>query len=184
MEMPKDKLSRCKFAHLDGFPTKVENIKFSCTRNGIMNDQVIHGITAEQCEACEHFRSKFIEYPITINGIDIDHDTSSLRASDIGKIVRVRPCAEECSGKTYIGIFLGDLPHNPLISLDEKSGMLKIRPMMNPAMYVPDLKKIIYGYESWWKIVENDQELDKDITDETIHNQWYVQLAKALNKKE
>jgi hypothetical protein len=28
------------------------------------------------------------------------------------------------------------------------------------------------------------EDLDKEITDELIQSQWYVQLAKALNKKE
>lgn len=181
MEMPKDKLSRCRHAHLDGFPMKPEDIKFYCTRNGIMDDQIIHGINAEQCEQCEHFHSKFIEYPITINGIDIDQDTSSLRKTDIGKFAKVRPCEKECENKTYVGIFLGDLPHAPYISLDEKSGMLKIRPMMNPAIYVPDLKKIVYGYESWWCIIEDEKDLDKEITDDLINNQWYVKAMKAMS---
>lgn len=184
MELPKDKQSRCRYSLLIGFPTKVEDIKFGCKRNGIRDDQIIHNITKSGCEECPYFKSKYIEYPITINEIEVDHDISSMRAKDIGKTAIVRPCAEEYKNKTYVGVFLGDLPHDPLISLDEERSVLKIRPMMNPAILVPELNKIIFGYESWWKIVENEEDLKQEITDEMIQNQWYVRAMKAMTKSE
>ena len=53
----------------------------------------------------------------------------------------------------------------------------------NPAIYVFDLQRIIFGAESWWSIIENQEEL-KDITDDDINNQWYVKALKAMHKDE
>jgi len=36
--------------------------------------------------------------------------------------------------------------------------------MYNPAIYIPKIGKVIYGMESWWKVINNKEEL-KDITD-------------------
>ena len=53
----------------------------------------------------------------------------------------------------------------------------------NPAIYVFDLQRIIFGAESWWGIIENPEEL-KDITDDDINNIWYVKALKAMYKEE
>ena len=53
--------------------------------------------------------------------------------------------------------------------------------MTNPAIFVPELKKIIYGYESWWGAITNKDDLsDLNISDEDIENTWYVQLLKSM----
>jgi hypothetical protein len=179
-EYYKIKRNRCRHAHADLKGLSCQGLSYYCTRCGFANDKVIHGITEEQCETCEFFKSKFIEYPLTINGIDVKTDDCSLRQSDIGKLAKIRPCAEEYQNKTYIGIFLGDLPHAPHISHNEKTGVLTIIPMMNPAIFVPELRKIIYGCESWWQIIQEGEDISKDITDELIQNQWYVRVAKEM----
>lgn len=179
-EYYKIKRNRCRHAHADLKGLSCQELSYYCTRCGFANDKVIHGITEEQCETCEFFKSKFIEYPLTINGIDVKTDDYSLRQSDIGKLAKIRPCAEEYQNKTYIGIFLGDLPHSPHISHNEKTGMLTIIPMMNPAIFVPELRKIVYGCESWWQIIQEGEDISKDITDELIQNQWYVRVAKEM----
>ena len=178
-EFYKEKRNRCRFSHMN-FAGFGKDISHFCTKNGHKDSEIIKDITKEQCESCEFFKSKFIEYPLTISGIDIDDDLRSLRQSDIGKLATVRPCGEEYNDKTYVGIFLGDLPHAPHISHDERTGKLKIIPMMNPAIFVPELKKIIYGCESWWSLIEKPEDMDREITDELIQSQWYVQLAKAM----
>lgn len=53
----------------------------------------------------------------------------------------------------------------------------------NPAIYVFDLQRIIFGAESWWSIIENPEEL-KDITDDDINSQWYVKALKAMHNEE
>jgi hypothetical protein len=51
--------------------------------------------------------------------------------------------------------------------------------MNNPAIFVFDLKKIVYGAESWWGMVESEDDL-RDITDSTIDNVWYVKAMKEM----
>jgi len=55
--------------------------------------------------------------------------------------------------------------------------------MYNPAIYIPKIGKVIYGMESWWKVINNKEEL-KDITDNDINNVWYVQALKILGDKD
>ena len=172
--------NRCKLAQADlskGIFAK--EIKYNCIRNGIKDDDLIKDISEEQCENCPHFKSKFIEYPITVSSIDVKIDDTSLRKNDIGKLVRIRPCGDEYENKTYIGFFLGDLPQSPLISHDPRDNVLHIRPLMNPAIFVPDLKKVVYGCESWWSIIEDEKDLEREITDEVINGQWYVKALKG-----
>ena len=176
-EYYKIKRNRCKFSQPD---LRDGEIKYSCLRNGMADDKVIHNVSEECCDACPHFSSKFIEYPISVTSIDVKHDISSLRKNDIGKLVRIRPCAEEHENKTYLGIFIGDLPQAPHISHNPTTGVLTIRPMMNPAFFVPKLKKVIFGCESWWSFVNAEDDLQKDITDELISDQWYVKALKAM----
>jgi hypothetical protein len=51
----------------------------------------------------------------------------------------------------------------------------------NPAIYVPELRKIIFGCGSWWSEIESPDEI-KDITDDDIENCWYVRLAKMMQE--
>ncbi len=53
----------------------------------------------------------------------------------------------------------------------------------NPAIFVFDLKKVIYGYESWWGEIKSEEDFRK-ITDLDINNLWYVKALKELLKKE
>jgi hypothetical protein len=166
-------------------PLNAKKITSYCKRNGINDSDLIHDITAEQCESCPHFKSKFIEYPITVTEIDVkEFDGKLLYHENVGKLAKVRPCGEEYGGKTYLGIFLGDIPHSPHISHNPETGMLQIRAYCNPAIFVPNLNKIVWGMESWWSVVENENDLDKEITDELIQNQWYVRVAKLMGGKD
>lgn len=135
----------------------------------------------EQCEQCEHYKSKYIEYPITVDKIETKKfDMTGLH--ETGSLVRISPCGKEYEGKTYLGIYLGDLPHSPYISYTDETRVLNVSAMTNPAIYVFELKKIIFGFESWWQTIDSVDDL-KDITDADIENQWYVKLAKAMWSK-
>lgn len=99
----------------------------------------------------------------------------------IGKPVAVRPCGKEYEGKTYFGIYLGDFPlsFSWQIKSDDPKKML-VKPCFgNPAIFVPAIRKTIFGCESWWHEIENEEAL-KQITDEDINGTWYVQLMKNL----
>lgn len=77
-----------------------------------------------------------------------------------GKMIRYESAKKESvspvknyNEKTYIGIYIGDLPIQILTSYKESTGQLINSTMNNPAIFVPELKKIIYGCESWWKTI-------------------------------
>lgn len=177
------KQSRCRHHMYDWDPhdpLNAKKITSKCVRNGLGN--VEHNITKEQCENCPHFRSKFIEYPISVTEIKVEEfDGKLLYHEDVGKLAKVRPCGEEYGDKTYLGIFLGDIPCSPHISHNRETGVLNIRAHCNPAIFVPELKKVVFGMESWWSIVQSEKDLDKEITDEVINNQWYVRMLKAMD---
>lgn len=49
----------------------------------------------------------------------------------------------------------------------------------NPAIWVPDQNRIVWGMGSWWGIIEKEEDLKK-ITNQDIENVWYVKALKAL----
>ncbi len=95
-----------------------------------------------------------------------------------GGFVAVRPCAETYGGKTFLGVYLGEM--GIMMGWKVESGILSIkRGYANPAIFVPDLAQIIYGVESWWGAIKSPDDL-RTITDSDINNVWYVQALKTL----
>ena len=177
-DTPKTKKERCRHCH-----PLIEDRKviWRCYRD--RQEGIFTTIEDDAtCENCPSFKSKYIEYPITVNKINVEQrDDWSLRGEDIGKLALIRPCGEEYGDKTYVGIFLGDMPCWQTVSFKDDTGELTTKMVGNPAIFVPELKKTIYGCESWWKVVEDDSELTQVITDDMIQSQWYVQAAKAMS---
>ena len=173
------KIDRCRYAH----PTiRAKSPEWHCCVDG-WEDEKIKTVTEDVCEACEKYSSRYIEYPLTIQGIE-DTFANECKQSlhQCGKLVKVAPCGKEYGGKTYLGILLGDLPIGATASFHNDDQKLHIGAMTNPAIFVPALKKIIYGMESWWGEIEKPEDL-KDITPDDINNVWYVQLLKGMEKK-
>lgn len=125
---------------------------------------------------CGKYRCRYIEYPIEVSGINKDTEMRTVGADRIGSFVRVRPCGDD---KTYLGIYLGDLPLDITVSHNYESKVLNIGYMTNPAIFVFDLNRIVYGAESWWGTVENEDDL-REISDSTIENIWYVRALKMM----
>lgn len=125
-----------------------------------------------------------IEFPITVNGVDFPKQNAvedSWRCK-CGDFVSVRPCGEEYGEKTYLGVFLGDIAQTSMVSFNRESGRLQFSlAMHNPAMFVPDLGKIIYGCGSWWGKIKDEESL-RTITDLDIDNVWYVKALKHLSE--
>ncbi|MCU5279878.1 hypothetical protein [Bacillus thuringiensis] len=127
---------------------------------------------------CKEFESKYIEYPLEISGIDFPKDKgirTETYNGKCGQLVKVRPCNEKYGGKTYLGIFLGDADIGFHVSHNTKSKELSIIRHYNPAIFVPELKEIIYGAGSWWGKINSEEEL-KEITDADINDVWYVKM--------
>ena len=133
---------------------------------------------------CDDFKSHWLEYPIAVAEVECLQPKYNIGIMhEVGELVKIRPCAEEYGGKTYLGFYLGDLPTQISQSHHRKTHMLTISTHSNPAIFVPTLGKIIFGYESWWGEIENPEDLS-DITDECINEQWYVKALKELIKKD
>lgn len=96
-------------------------------------------------------------------------------------LVRVRPVGEEYKEKTFIGFYIGDIALSTGLSIEDDS-IFAFPAMHNPAIYVPELKKVIFGAESWWGEIKSEQQLN-DITDGDIDNVWYVKMWKELHHK-
>lgn len=133
---------------------------------------------------CEDFSSKWIEYPLPVKEIkcsEIEYNKSLF--NECGILVKVRPCGKEYENKTYLGFLLGDLPLSVSPSYNPNTNLLTISTYNNPAIFIPELRKIVFGCESWWSRIENEKDLS-EITDIDIENTWYVKLLKERESKD
>ena len=53
----------------------------------------------------------------------------------------------------------------------------------NPAIFIPSLNKIVWGYGSWWGEIASAEKLHQ-ITDSDIQNVWYVRALKQLQSQQ
>ena len=181
---PSERQEKC----MNAFPYMGKEMNKTCCRLLMMKnkdakeDDDCLCVSNEQCENCPDYESRYIEYPIQVNSIKCD-GMKQLMMGRAGSLVKIRPCNKEYGGKTYLGLYLGNQPWSQKVSYDNKSCELTVGMTTNPAIYVFDLQRIIFGAESWWSIIENPEEL-KDVTDDDINNQWYVKVLKAMCKEE
>jgi len=125
---------------------------------------------------CDNYYCMYIQYPIEVSAIERDLEYITLGAKRIGKFVKIKPCKED---KTFLGLFLGELPIGITILHSSKTKILEVGYDSNPAIFVFDLNKIVYGMESWWGVIENESDL-QEITDIDIENAWYVKALTSL----
>ena len=168
-----DKINCCRYSH----PSMQDFGACHCVVDG-WEDEQVKTVTKENCEACEKFKSRYIEYPLTIQGIENKKINTKGIGHTCGALCEVRPCGEEYQERTY----LGDLPIGITSSYDEKTGILSNGTINNPAIFVPELKKIVYGVGSWWREIKGIEEF-KGISKEEIENTWYVKLLKGMEKE-
>lgn len=150
-------------------------------------------VESPDCFACRGSRRRPLTWPWVVTGATIGRDQDSGGAADLAlrpcamrrgvKWVSVRPVQEQYGGKTYLGILLGELPLSLTASLDRTSGVMTLEPtQFNPAIYVPDLHRVICGIESWWGAIKTPADLRK-ISDDDINNAWYVRALAELTEK-
>ena len=140
-------------------------------------DEMIEFEKEDKSEFGCSYDCRYIEYPLKItNGISVeDFDYSNKK---ISKLVKVKYCKDK---KTYLGLYLGELPTQISVSHIKDKSTLEIMPSMcNPAILVPKLGKIIFGYESFWSFIKTEDDFE-DITEDEIENVWYVQALKAIS---
>lgn len=133
-------------------------------------------IDVGDCETCTLFKSRYIEYPLTISGIRVEQP----KAWNVSCTpIRVRPCAED---RTYFGILLGDFPQRTQVSFSEETAELNVETVNNPCILIPELNRVVFGCESWWSRLQPGEDVS-DIMDDTIENTWYVKLFRNLENK-
>lgn len=124
-----------------------------------------------------------MELPVTVRSIEwVGYDEppivpDRIFGGEAGAWVAVRVAGEET---THIGILLGEY-HPPAVAYRAETGALVVRKHTfgNPAIWVPDLKRVVMGYECWWGEIKSEQDL-RQITDADIENIWYVKVLKSL----
>lgn len=142
----------------------------------------------------QYEREHNYKFPITVTGVKFAipepiSDKAALGGrNEVGQIVAIRPCADEYKDKTFLGILIGYVPiHRDLAFVraeGKEEGELIFRIMGdNPAIFVPDLKKVILGCASWWGAIKDEAHL-KQITNEDIQNVWYVKAIKQLAERD
>lgn len=132
-------------------------------------------IDIANCEKCNNYKSKFIEYPLTIDRLEIKNPEVH---GICFKPVEVRLCKDN---KTYFGILLGDFPLYTTATFNETDKKLKIYSIANPCIILPEQNKIVFGCESWWREIKPGENIS-NITDIDIENTWYVKLLKEFDK--
>lgn len=116
-----------------------------------------------------------LEFPVEIHGIDCTGSPMSKGWRAQGAPVAVRKCSD---GKTYLGLYLGDLATGVCCYLNEQTGIVHFSlGRHNPAIWIPQTCEMVYGLESWWSPIEKPEDLEQ-ITDEDIQNTWYVKALK------
>lgn len=158
--------ARCRNRHYD-----VEQ-KFSCR----LGHQDVFSMQEDEGE-CPDFKSRYLEFPLTVQGIELRGCLPPMR--EVGKLVRVRLCDDD---KTYLGVYLGELARAPMAYTRSDSQNLIVSLYQNPALFVPALSRIVWGDESWWSIIDSEDDL-RNISNDDIASQWYVRLAKDLFSK-
>lgn len=134
----------------------------------------------EDALTCKEYSCAYIEFPLTLENVFINNiNYNKGLGHNVGCLVAIKPCSES---KTYLGIYLGDLPQYISLGVD-KDNLMRVSSRTNPAIYVFDLQKIIFGSQSWWHELKSVDDL-KDITDKDIDNTWYVKLLKGMMGRE
>lgn len=140
----------------------------------------------EEDKVCPDFAARMLAgspppsmpYPIEVRGIAWGEESWHLSRKP-AKWVAVRPCGPEA--KTYLGLYVGDIALVASARFDCESGVLSLSPgMHNPAIYVPDLGRLVFGCQSWWSEIEKPEDLQQ-ITDAKIDDVWYVRALRGLS---
>lgn len=147
-----------------------------------------HYITEEQYNLFESLFNLFesLNWQVALNSykeLKVEND-EPIDKIKCGTPVKVRPCADKYGDKTYFGILLGNIPLSIRTSIDKNETLTIKRGMYNPAIYIPELKDIVFGCGSWWGEIKSEDELKELITDETINNVWYVRLLSGKGNGE
>jgi len=183
----KSRFERCSCGWISCFddggePLRDEELRCYEDSNTLFPSGPYRVIGEDDCVECGKFTPRYMEFPLEVSDVVIHplYRENIGISCHPGRLVAVRPCDPSLEDKTYLGVYVGDLPVGIGMSRNRESGILELRPSLsNPCILVPELGRLVWGCESWWRRIESVEDL-KDITDEEIENTWYVKALKTL----
>ena len=127
-----------------------------------------------------------LKEPVTVSGVIFTGDANPISPDRLfgakpGAFVSVRPVSNNEEGKTYLGIMLGDYASPSIGIRKEENGentIVVTKSLGTPAMWVPDLNRVVMGWGSWWSEIKTPEDL-RQITDHDIENVWYVKALRT-----
>jgi len=139
-------------------------------------DAAFLGIQLAQGVVCDDYRSLFITYPITVNGITVERTNGD--QLDVGRPAVVR--LGEANGyddNVHLAIYLGQLPISVVSAYTPATGMLANRLMLNPCLLVPLYGRLFYGMNAAWsfatlKLLASVDQEDKSLPEYTWAMDW------------
>ena len=139
--MDKKNCNNCKFSFLNRCEVLKSNKEFQKIINGKFD--MLADYEFKNNFICDNYESIYIEYPIEISKINTNSDKTGYRDSQIGKFAKIAPCGDQYKGKTYLGLYLGELPVSHHITHNSETGELNVSFVNNPAIFVFDLNNKI-----------------------------------------
>lgn len=129
-------------------------------------------------------------YPLTVSNITANENSYSymLRGSlscygNVGKWVSIRPVTDNPDGKTYLGLLLGSFATGVSAQYYKETQELVLsQAHHNPAIFVFELNRVVFGNDSWWAIIKDADQL-RQITDQDINSVWYVRALGELGSQ-
>lgn len=109
-------------------------------------------------------------FPIEFDDILLDElEVREPSCCETASLVAVRPCDPRYGGNTYLGVVVGELPTE--IGLQRQicergEELVVVAEEYNPLIAIPQLNVAVWGYESWWRPIDNMGL--KDISDQEI----------------
>lgn len=130
----------------------------------------------DSADNCDDYVSHFMEFPMTVEEIVLHRtDTSKHEVTPVA--VRL---AGDNDDKTYLGFLLDSVTSDFSMSYNRATKQLNAFVYNTPTIFVPELNRVVYGNESWWRRLKSENDL-KDITDADINGQWYVAALRAMS---
>jgi cell wall-associated NlpC family hydrolase len=145
--------------------------------------ELVHKLAAEIDQAKDDYvLLEDVAWPVEVRGVNVWVAPALLRVATCGDLVRVRLAGEQA---THVGIYLGDLlVPSFLVAYRKSTQEFQVPVRTNPAIFVPALRRVVWGQESWWGPVKDAADLERAITAADIDGQPYVQMLRALAEKE
>ena len=170
------RFEKCRHRSYDGFRAGATPICHYGAKTLGDIDRVKRQIDPQECENCPNYKSRWLEFPQTFTDIKTEQPSYW---NTMFMPVRIRLCEDS---KTYFGVYLGEFPRYITARMNEDKE-LEIGTAGNPCIFVPEKKSVYFGDESWWQPIKPGEDI-RDITNETIRSQWYVELLEKMAAEE